>query len=993
MNKKLDNKTVKLDLQDLMLYRVHEILLVASSYDAFVLEEDGRLTEQIINEYLKMNFYESPRLWRVESGKNALKMFEKRNFDVVILMMRIKDMDFLKLAEKLRKLNKDIPIVLLVFDLYEIELVPHKSLTKHVDKIFVWKGNPNVFPVIMKYIEDRRNAYRDIKLGGVRTIIFIEDNPTYYSRILPLLYQEIMFHTRKLIDTSLDDTNRLLHLRGRTKVLLAGSYEEAEEYYNQFRENTIGIISDVRFPRKGISTKQSGIEFTKFVRKHEPYMPVVIQSSNAEYEQKAYDVNADFLYKHSKTLLIDLRKFMLGNFGFGDFKFRNPAGKVLSQCGDIQSLLDHLSSISDESLLFHSKFNHFSNWLANRGEFQVASEIRPVYVEDFKDIIELRRYLIDRIGSILQFKDKTNIIDFSVDRLKHDVPFLRIGKGSLGGKARGLLFQHRVLKRSDLKSEFPDVNIGIPKSVVIGTDYFDEFIKENDLLEKAINLNSDDAITNLFQKYSLPEKLIKKLSQYLENVKYPIAVRSSSLLEDSQFQPLAGLYSTFMLPNSSDNFTDRLKQLCEAIIRVYASTYFNEPKSLVLNTSYSIEEEKMAVVIMELIGQKFNELYYPTVSGIARNINYYPISYMEREEGAANIAIGFGKSVVEGEKSLRFSPKHPNILPQYFSVSETIKTSQNSFYALNLNFRNNLLAQGDKANLEKLGLEIAEQDGQLFWAGSVVSADDNVIREGLNHIGKRVVTFSRILKYNQFPLSEILLRILEIGRAALGNPVEIEFAVNLNRNPSIADFYLLQIRPMQHTTMHEFEHDQHIEKNQIVSRSSIALGNGQIEGIRDIVYIDTNTFDISKTELIAQEVEHYNKELGRKNPYLLIGPGRWGSADPWLGIPIDWNQISNVAVIIEVGLSDLPIDPSFGTHFFQNITGQRIGYFTINPKNRNDLLQENLLRTLPIREKNNFSKLIHLTDPLTISINGTTGEGIIYFQNQEVMNEEQSTGI
>lgn len=993
MGNKTQIDSIKLDLQDLMLYRVHEILLVASSYDAFVLEEDGRLTEQIINEYLAMNFYESPRLWRVETGKKALKLSEERNFDVVIIMIRLKDINFLELASQFRKLKPDVPIILLVFDIYEIELVPESKLRKCIDKIFVWKGKSNVFPAIMKHIEDKRNAERDIKLGGVRTIIFIEDNPTYYSRILPLLYQEIMYHTRNLIDSSLDATNRLLHLRGRTKVLLASTYEQAEEYFNEYRENTIGIISDVRFFHRGKADINAGIEFSQFVRKQEPYMPIVIQSSNLEYKQKAHKVNADFLYKHSKTLLRDLRKFMLGNFGFGDFVFRNQGGNIIASSNDFQSLLDNLQNISDESILFHSKYNHFSNWLANRGEFQIASEIRPYYVEDFKNTAELREYLIDKISATLYYKKKTSIIDFSIDKLKHDIPFLRIGKGSLGGKARGLLFLNRVIDNSKIAKIFPDVNIGIPKSVVIGTDYFDKFIKSNDLLEQAINLTDNEEIVNLFLQFKLPEKLIDILRKFLENVKYPIAIRSSSILEDSQFQPLAGLYSTFMLPNSNRDIELRLKQLCEAIIRVYASTYFTEPKSLVLNTSYSIEEEKMAVIIMELIGQKFEYLFYPTISGVARNINYYPISYMEREEGAANIALGFGRSVVTGERSLRFSPKHPNILPQYFSVSETIKTSQNRFYVLNLKHKNNLLSKGEENNLKKVGLNVAENDGQLFWAGSVVSADDNVIREGLNRPGKRVITFSRILKYKHFPLSDLLINLLEIGRSALGNPVEIEFAVNLNRNPQKAEFYLLQIRPMLHTSMHEFISDIPINSDKIICNSNIALGNGQINDIRNIIYIDTKEFDISKTASIAGEVEYFNNKLGRKNHYLLIGPGRWGTADSWLGIPVDWNQISNVSVIIEVGLPKLPIDPSFGTHFFQNITGQRIGYFTINPKNKEDILHENILRKLPVEEELEYTKLIRLNKALNININGTTGNGIIYFPQQEKMDEAQSSGI
>ncbi|MEE8478756.1 MAG: response regulator, partial [Candidatus Neomarinimicrobiota bacterium] len=503
MIKKGNSASKHLELQDLMLFRVHEILLVASPYDTFILEEDGRLTEQILNEYLAMNFYQSPRMWRVETGKSALKLLTKRDFDVVIVMLRLADMDSIQLCSKIKRLYPDKPIILLIFDEYEIEDIPSTTLQKYIDKVFIWTGNPNVFPGMMKYIEDKNNSKRDIIRGGVRTIIFIEDNPRFYSMILPLLYKEIMFHTQNLVNKSLDATSRLIHLRGRAKVLLVSNFEEAKNYFNLYRDNTLGIISDVRFPKNGKMNNTAGIQFTNFVRQNEPYIPVVIQSSNLESAQNAKAVNADFLYKHSQTLLKDLRKFMLGNFGFGDFIFRNLKGKELAKASDITALYEILHTLPQESLLFHSKFNHFSNWLANRGEFTLASIIRPVSVEDFKNTEELRNYLIKSIKPVLNVHEDKHIIDFSIDRLKHNIPFLRIGKGSLGGKARGLLFMNRIIAASEINDKFPDVKIRIPKAVVIGTKEFDKFIINNNLLDNVLVLNTNTKVTKLFLSKSL----------------------------------------------------------------------------------------------------------------------------------------------------------------------------------------------------------------------------------------------------------------------------------------------------------------------------------------------------------------------------------------------------------------------------------------------------------------------------------------------------------
>ncbi|MEE8341628.1 MAG: PEP/pyruvate-binding domain-containing protein [Candidatus Neomarinimicrobiota bacterium] len=993
MNKRSNSKTKHLELQDLMLYRVHEILLVASPYDAFILEEDGRLTEQILNEYIAMNFYQSPRLWRVHTGRSALDQLTKRYFDVIIVMLRLADMDSFQLCSKIKELYPDKHIILLIFDAYEIEEIPFDTLYKNIDKVFVWTGKQNVFPAMMKYIEDKNNSQRDILHGGVRTIIFIEDNPRYYSMILPLLYKEIMFHTKKLVDKSLDATSRLIHLRGRTKVLLANTFEEAQNYFNMYRDNVLGIISDVRFPMKGKIDKTAGIQFTNFVRQSEPFMPVVIQSSNLDIARKAKAANADFLYKHSQTLLKDLRKFMLGNFGFGDFIFRDQKGETLAAASDIPALYDVLHTLPQESLLFHSKFNHFSNWLANRGEFKLASILRPVSVNDFDDTEDLRKYLIKSVKTIINIHEDKHIIDFSIDKLKHNIPFLRIGKGSLGGKARGLLFMNRIIADSKINVKFPDVSIRIPKAVVIGTTEFDKFMNNNNLLDSALTLKTNAEIVQLFLTKSLSRELVKILDTFLKHTKYPLAVRSSSLLEDSQFQPLAGLYSTFMLPNSSANRKLRLNLLREAIVRIYASTYFADPKALVENSSYLIEEEKMGIIIMEMVGQKFGKRFYPTFSGVARNINYYPISYMEREEGVASVALGLGKGVMEGEKSLRFSPKFPNILPQYYSINETIKTSQNNFYALDINPNQDLLSNGEADNLIKCSLEAAETDGQLFWSGSVVSADDNIIRDSLQHSGTRVITFAQILKWKQFPLSELLIKLLEIGRTALGNPVEIEFSVNLDRKNKNAEFCLLQIRPMSVSGNIQFYQQSNYHDDDLLCKSSVSLGNGSTNDIKDIVYVDNNNFDIAKTKIIAEEVELFNKKIGKKNPYLLIGPGRWGTADEWLGIPVEWNQISNAAAIVEIGMAELPIDPSFGTHFFQNIAGMRIGYFTIDHKRKQDCINHDNISNLPVCEHMKYVNWIRVKKPLVININGNTGEGIIALFPKDKMDEEKSSGI
>lgn len=988
----------RLDFQDLMLFRIYEILLVASPYDAFVLEEGGRLTEQILQEYHGMNFNYPPRVWQAQSGQQALDLLSKRKIDLVLIMTRISDINPLKLAGKIKARYKKKPVILLAFDQSEVnDLLDVQLLsTLPIDNIFLWNGHADVLLAIIKYIEDKRNASRDIKKGQVRAIIFIEDTPKYYSTILPLIYKVIMFHTSQLFSKSESISNQLLHLRGRPKILFANNYKQARAYFDNYRTQILGVISDIRFPYKGHMNPRAGIYFTKYVRSKDSTMPIILQSSDLSRQQEAFDVNAAFLHKLSSTLHHDIRDFVLSNFGFGNFVFRMPNGEYVDEVSDIVELIEVLPSIPDESIRYHAGSNHFSNWLAARGEFDLSTSIRLMKDSDFKNQTERKNYYIKLIKESLSRDEYTE--GYKIENVIGDLPnIVRIGTGSMGGKARGLVFFNSIIKKSKIHEKYNYVNIRIPHITVIGTDEFDHFMDNNNLWEKALSEDYNINIIKYFLESELSDKLKSDLWTFISKVNYPVAVRSSSILEDSQYRPLAGFYSTFMLTNNQPTDETRFQYLCEAIKRIYASVYFQVPKSYSDKSSYRHDEEKMGIIIMELVGQYFNNKYYPIISGTAQSINYYPVSYMQRDEGIATIALGFGRTVAEGGKALRFSPKYPHILPQYYSVKATLENSQKQFYALPMDDNDHLLTEGEEGNLKLYDLEESERDGSLFWAGSVVCADDNMIRDSLQYHGPRVIRFSYVLKLNQFPLPGIIQDMLKIGRDALGSPVEIEFAVNLfkdkKRKP---EFCLLQIKPMVLNTLGVRDESGTYEYKNMVAKSTVALGNGEIEGIRHVILVDPEKFDSSKTGLIAKEIELINSKLHPADSYVLIGPGRWGTADPWLGIPVRWNQISKARVIVEVGMESFPVDPSFGSHFFQNVTSMRIGYFTINHKNKDDLININWFRSQHVTEKLTYTTLYTLESPLLIDIDGNTGVGNILkpvIQEEIMMDEQESTGI
>ena len=977
---------------ELMSHRVHEILLVASPYDAFILEEDGGLTEQIMTEYIGMNFNYAPRVTRASTAANSMAYLSKDNFDLVIVMLRIEDTDPISLGKTIKKLYPNMPVILLAFDETEIKQLSQKISPSSIDRVFIWSGDASVFPAIIKYVEDRKNAEKDIVQGNVRAIILIEDSPRMYSILLPLIYREIIFLTNNLMNKTLNSTHRLLHLRGRLKVLLTPNYETATKFSEKYGDNIIGVISDVKFLNKGKKDSHAGMKFAKAIRDKHPAMPIILQSADKSNQDLAKTLGADFLHKNSNTLLKDLRNFMIINFGFGDFIFKNSKGKEIVKATNIEELLREVETVPIESIVYHGKSNHFSNWLAARSEFDLATRLRKINVDQFNEKEQIRDAIIEQINSPNTQLRFGEVGDYSPTTNKRS-RFYRMCGGSLGGKARGLAFAKDMLKQSGIDNRFSNVKVKIPKTAIIGTDEFDRFMKDNRLWDEALKVKQDKKIVTLFLGSRLSMDLILKLESFLKECHYPIAIRSSSLLEDSQYQPLSGAYSTFMLANNQEIFKDRIGELKKAIKLVFASIFYNESKSHFSHTAHRTEEEKMAVMIMEISGQEYSSgRFYPTFSGVLKSINFYPVSYMQRDEGVAYLALGFGKTIVDGGKCLGISPKYPAIKPQFSTIKATLENSQSSFYSLDLN-NNNYDIYND---LKLHNLSSCESDGALKWVGGVVTSEDNILRNSLSYKGTRVVNFSPVLEWKIIPLCEILNELLALGEKALGCPVEIEFAVNIFKdNDKTSEFYLLQIKPMVLTTTKTISFEK-IKKEEIFSESQITLGNGTSDNIKNLLYLRTDKYDPSQSNKIAKEIESFNNNIGKSNPYILAGPGRWGSADPWLGVPINWQQISYAKIIIEIGHKSFPVDPSFGSHFFQNLTSLHIGYLTIDNKNNNDFINDTWLNQYKPKEKGKFIDWYQFNYPFKTVIDGLSGNGKILIpksKDKVKMDEKDSTGI
>ncbi len=965
----------------LMQKRVRDILLVSTFYDAFIFEQDGRLSEQVFGEYRQLNLSTSPRITSVPTGADALEKLKEHSFELVITMMRIGEIGPFQLAKKIKEDHPDLPVLLLLNVASDYVIWEnHPEDKKYIDDVFLWNGDTKLFLAMIKSIEDRLNVDYDTTNGLVRVILLVEDSVHYYSLFLPSLYSVIMRQTQKLIEEEVSDINKRLRMRIRPKVILAHDYNEAIEAYHRYKDYLLCLISDVRYKVNGEVDPQAGIKLLRHIKMTNTDLPMILQSSETANEKTAAELGVHFLNKNSKNLFAQLRTFMVYNLGFGNFVFRKADGEIIAEAANIAEFEEKILHVSEESLIFHSKFNHFSNWLIAHGEVQIAKRIRPMKIEDFASKEELRQFLHHTFRTVRIDKNRGKIINFDAVSLTEMNQIIRLTEGSLGGKGRGLAFLNALLTTMDFEKKFEDISIALPSTAIIGTNEFDRFVETNEILEK-IQGKNDEEIDGIFIQGQLSEQLVQRLEIYLEGVHYPIAVRSSSLLEDSQAQPLAGVYRTFMLPNNHPDKMYRLRQLMDAIKLVFASVYLSDARNFLEALNFKAEEEKMAVIIQETVGSlKGDNHYYPHISGVAQSYNFYPTSYMLHTDGIANIALGLGKSVVEGKLNFRFCPRYPEteMLPQ----TEMVRSAQKEFYALDLTLNDFDLTKGEEITLAKLTLKDAEKHGVLRYLASVWDYENYRLTDNLEERGLKVLTFSGILKYNHFPLARIVSELLEIGEIALGIPVEIEFAVNLDYNHETGSkptFYILQVRPLSVNTDAYRIDPATLDKNELLMYTEHGMGNGVINDLTDVVYLDPRNFDKTRTTEMQEEIERFNESMAKQGRrYILIGPGRWGSRDRFLGIPVRWPQINRAKVILETGLRDFIVEASQGTHFFHNLVAMNVGYFTIPFVSSTDFVDVEWLFSQPEAERGKFFVHLEFDHPLVVRMDGKTGMAVIH---------------
>lgn len=969
--------------QKLMKYKIRDILLVSSLYDNYLFEEDGRLYELIREEYHSLNLSHSPEITHVTTGEEAIELASSsRNYDLIISTMHIEDMHVIDFAKKARDSNIDLPIILLAYDNQERKEIANNPASSIFDRIFIWQGDYKLLMGIIKYIEDRKNAENDTEVVGVQVIILVEDDVKFYSTYLPLIYTQVFKQSQRLISEGINTTHKFLRMRARPKILLSTSYEEAWEYFKKYQKYVLGIISDINFPRNGVKDPDAGLIFSKKVKELQDDIPILLQSSQEEHIKIAERTDIGFLHKKSPTLLSELKTFLIDNFGFGDFIFKMPDGTEVGRATNLKTLEEQLTLVPDESILFHAQKNHFSNWLKARTEFWLARQFRPKKAEDYKSVLELRNDLIFNIHQYQDVRQRGIITEFNRETFDPKNSFARIGGGSLGGKARGLGFINSLITNYDIENKFEEFEIYVPSAVVLATDVFDNFLEENNLWKFAINETDDKKIIERFlTAEKFPSDVILKLIEFLSLIKTPLAVRSSSLLEDSQFQPFAGVYQTHMIPNNDEDLDLRLDELLQTIKLVYASTFLTKAKDYLKVTSYRLEEEKMAVIIQKLVGSRHHERFYPEISGVAKSHNFYPIPPQKAEDGIALVALGLGKTVVEGGNTVRFCPKFPKHLMQFFSTKDTIQNAQQDFYALD--FKRSLFTGTSaipNSMVKKFDLTVSEKDHTLNFIGSTYSPENEAVYDGISRQGNRIVTFAPILKHKAFPIPEILDLILNFGTWGMGTQVEIEFAVNLTRpKGELKEFAILQMRPMvRNREAGEIEFIDN-GKEEIICQSLQVLGDGIYDNIYDIVVVDKEKYDRGKSKKIAIEISQINEKLvSEKRNYILIGVGRWGSLDHWLGIPVTWDQISGASVIVESGFKDFSVTPSQGSHFFHNITSFGIGYFTVEDESSECFIDWDWLKKQPQEEEYSFTRHIKFDKPLLTKISGQKNKGVIY---------------
>ncbi len=969
--------------QNLMHHRIRDIILVSSPYDLYLFEEDGRLYELIRDEYKGLNLSHSPELTRVSSGKEALELAKTdKRFDLIITTPHIEDMDVIAFAKMIKESDLNIPIVLLAYDNREMASVVSSQHNTLFHRTFVWQGDFRILVGIIKHVEDHMNVDHDTQMVGVQTIILVEDSVRYYSSFLPIIYTELLKQSMRLISEGINLSDRYLRMRARPKILLATNYEQAQEFLKKYEDYILGIISDVNFQRNGKQNPRAGLEFAEEIKSFREDIPILLQSNRAKNEEKAHELGASFLLKDSPTFLGDLRHFMVEQFSFGEFLFKTPDGKEVGRAQDLLSLEQQLYVIPEDSLEYHAAGNHFSNWLKARTEFWLAHKLRPKKLSQYQSVNDLRQDLIASLRNYRKLRQRGTITDFRKESFDPQNSFARIGGGSLGGKARGLSFVNLTLNSLSIREKldkFENTSIQVPPGVVLGTDVFDYFVDENDLRTFALSADNDEEIIKRFMVgMRFPDEVLRQLAQFLDLIRTPLAVRSSSLLEDSQYHPFAGVYDTFMLPNNHHNANVRLHELLNAIKCVYASIFYQRTKDYMKITSYRLEEEKMAVIIQKMIGTSHENRFYPDFSGVARSHNFYPIKPQKADDGIISVALGLGQTVVEGGKTIKFSPKHPRHIPLFYNIDHALKNGQQKFYALNLGVKLDKNIASYNNLLKTYDINTAENDGTLAHVGSTYSYENHAIYDGISRDGSRLVSFAPILKQKIFPLPEILEMLLELGRKGMGSPVEIEFAVNMSpRHGQPLEFGVLQMRPLVINRELEQLDVDHGDASSLLCRSNMVLGNGLIDNLHDVVIVDYETYERSRSRQVANEVYHFNKKLvAEDRPYLLIGVGRWGSMDPWLGIPVKWEQISGARVIIESSFKDFEVMPSQGSHFFQNITSFMTGYFTITSKAEASIDWDWLTEQKAV-EAMQYTRHLRFDNPFTVKMNGHRQKGII----------------
>lgn len=966
-------------LHHLMARRVRTILMVSNPYESFSISRDYSLAKDIYGASQLLHLQNVPQIVTALSGKEGLKILEKERFDLVLVSGNLPDMDTPCFGRNVKAAHPGIPVVMVVFDGSWFDQTYRGSEPEGIDRTFAWRGSADVLLSIMKLVEDSQNVDRDLGIASIGTILVVEDAVEHYSLILPYLYSMLMQRTFMLVPEGINESDRQVRTRVRPKVLLARTFGEAGALFERYETSLLGIICDLHTFHDDRVDPKTGVRFLHTVAARGPGIPILVHSSEEKAAEVAKSVGARCLTKRGSQLRTGIERFVLEDIGFGDFEFRMPDGTKINRAGNLWEMERALYTLPNESLVFHVGRNDLSHWFRARGEVTLAAVLRPITIADFPNVDALREYLINAISIARREKYRGTIADFRPPEFDPDYPFLVLGRGSLGGKGRGLAFVFGQLNQWLKDDRIQGVKTRLPRTLVIGADESDAFLKENRIEAASFEGLADEAILRRFARCRLGRRLRECLECYVKQVRFPLAVRSSGLLEDSHRQPLAGLYATYMLPNNHPDFEVRLKHLATAVKLVYASAHVERPRRYLEAIGHDLNESRMAVIVQEVAGHRYGRYFYPAISGVAQSHNYYPIFQMKPEDGVATIALGLGKQVVEGGDAVRFCPRYPQVLPQFRSPAEVMRVAQREFFAIDLERGEADLLGGTDATLARLPLSQAEADGTLALTGSVVASDEDRIYDGLGRRGSRVVTFARVLKHNVFPLCAILNELFEACRRDLGFAVEIEFAVNLDTDPSREpEFYFLQMRPLVASRERCDVAAESVPPDRLLCRSQRVLGNGRIDGVRDIVYVDPAGFDRGRSTEVASAVAEINDRLLRQHRhYVLVGPGRWGSFDPWIGIPVAWHQISGARVIVEVPANDLPMEPSQGTHFFHNMTSAGVGYFSLGESNENEFIRWELLKALPGEEIALGVRHVRLNDALSVRMDGQTQQGFI----------------